>query len=237
MVSSSPTDALGRHAAGVRELLVDIIRSRHDRSAEAHVASGSRYSMGFGSQWRDLLVDAQEALAGRGYQSHKVSPAGYELPVVNGSLVYVWRVPSTPDAVSRFASSPTRRNGFGAQPPEPMLFDPGFGAESEVEAADEAERAKVEQAQIERVMRTVGDTMSVVLVMVHSSPRQLRVIEWAVAELDETSEKVELHGHEVIWKPEVEVGGAASEVESFDSGTPVEPAVGPQVPAGAGSDA
>ncbi|MER7544713.1 hypothetical protein ABTW95_17065, partial [Spirillospora sp. NPDC127506] len=108
MVSLSPAEALGSHAPGARDLLVEVVRSRHDREAEAHLAKGSRYSMGFGSQWRDLLDDALEAMADRGYQSHKLAPAGYELPVVNDSLIYVWRVPGTPDAVSRFASSPTR---------------------------------------------------------------------------------------------------------------------------------
>lgn len=224
MASFSPADALGPHAPGVRDLLVEVVRSRHDRAAEAHLASGSRYSMGFGSQWRDLLDDTQEALADRGFQSHKLAPAGYELPVVNDSLLYVWRVPGTPDAVSQFASSPTRKNGFAAQPPDPMLFDPGFEDEPEQddEASDEAEEAKVE-----RLVRAVGDAMPVVLVMVHSSPRQLRSIEWAVAELDETTDKVKLHGHEAIWEPEADVDGVPSGVESFDSGTPVVPAVEP----------
>src|SRR5690606_4355418 len=126
MVSRSPASALGPHAHGVRDLLVGVVRARHDRAAEAHQASGSRYSMGFGSQWRDLLDDALEALSGRGFLSHKLAPAAYELPVVNDCLIYVWRVPDTPDAVRGFASSPTRKNGFAARPPDPMLFEPGF---------------------------------------------------------------------------------------------------------------
>lgn len=231
MVLHSPADALGSHASGVRDLLVEVVRSRHDRAADAHLASGSRYSMGLGSQWRDLLDDAQEVLADRGFQSHKLAPAGYELPVVNDCLLYVWRVPGTPDAVSEFASSPTRKNGFAAQPPDPMLFEPGFGDEPEPD--DEAS----DEADVKRLVRAVGDAMPVVLVMVHSSPRQLQSVEWAVAELDEGTGKVKLHGHEAIWEPETDVDGAASDVESFDRGTPVAPVVELQKQEGTQPDA
>lgn len=234
MVSHSPADALGSHAPGVRDLLVEVVRSRHDLAAEAHQASESRYAMGFGSQWRDLLDDTQEALADRGFQSHKLAPAGYELPVVNDSLLYVWRVPGIPDAVSEFASSPTRKNGFAAQPPDPMLFEPGFGDEPE---PDDEVSEDTDEAKVERLVRAVGDTMPLVLVMIHSSPRQLQSIEWAVAELDEGTGKVKLHGHEVIWEPEADVDGAASDVESFDSGTPVAPAVELQKQEGTDPDA
>lgn len=223
MVPLSLAEALGSHAHGVRDLLVEVVRSRHDRAAEAHMASGSRYSMGFGSQWRDLLDDAKEALADRGYQAHKLSPAGYELPVVNECLLYVWRVPDTPDAVTDFASSPTRKNGFSAQPPDPMLFEPGFGGEPDRdETSGDAEEVKVE-----RLVGAVGGSMPVVLAMVRSSPRQLQSIEWAVAELDDTGQ-VKLHGHEPIWEPEANVDAVAPDVESFDRGTPVEPAIEPR---------
>lgn len=232
MIPLSPAEALGSHVHGVRDLLVEVVRSRHDRAAEAHLASGSRYSMGFGSQWRDLLDDAQEALADRGYQSHKLSPAGYELPVVNDCLLYVWRVPSTPDAVTDFASSPTRKNGFSAQPPDPMLFEPGFGDEPDHdEVSDDAE-----ESNVERLVNAVGGSMSVVLAMVHSSPRQLQSIEWAVAELDDSG-KVKLHGHESIWEPESDVDPVASDVESFDRGTPVEPVIEPREQEGTDTDA
>lgn len=221
MVSPLPAEALGSHAAGVHDLLVEVIKSRHDQAAEAHLASGSRYSMGFGSQWRDLLVDTKEALTDRGFGSQKLAPAGYELPVVNGCLLYVWRVPGAPDAVTEFASSPTRKNGFSAQPPEPMLFDPGFG--DELESHDEV-TCEAEEATVERLVRAVDDSMPVVLVLVHSAPRQLQSIEWAVAELDESG-KVKLHGQEVIWEPEADFDGVMSDIESFDSGAPVAPAV------------
>lgn len=221
MVSVSPADALGSHAPNVRDLLVEVVRSRHDRQAVADLVSESRYGMGFGSQWRDLLDDVQDALADRGFQSHKLAPGGYVLPVVNDSLLYVWRVPDTPDAVSKFASSPTRKNGFAAEPPDPMLFEPRFGEKPERngETSD-----KPEEAKVERLVRVVDGTMLVVLVMVHSSPRQLQLIEWAVAELDDAG-KVTLRGQESIWEPELVAADAASAFEPFDNGTHDGPAV------------
>ncbi|MBF6226329.1 hypothetical protein IU470_14610 [Nocardia abscessus] len=233
MVLHSPADALGSHAPGVRELLIEVVRSRHDRATEAHLASGSRYSMGFGSQWRDLLDDAREALADRGFQSHKLAPAGHELPVVNDCLLYVWRVPRTPDALSNFASSPTRKNGFAAQPPDPMLFEPGFEEASE---PDNEVAEATDVATAERLVVAVGGTMPLVLVMVHSSPRQLQSIEWAVAVLDDEG-KVKLHGHETIWQPEVVFERVTADVEAFDSGTPVAPVVELQKQEGTHPDA
>lgn len=231
MVPDSPADALGSHAANVRDVLIEVVRSRHDRFAEAHQMSGSRYTMGFGSQWRDLLDDAQDALTRRGFVSHKLTPAGYKLPVVNDCLVYVWRVPDTADAVSLFASSPTRKNGFTAQPPDPMLFDPSFmdGVEPDDDAPDDG--------GLGRALMAVSDTMPLVLVMVQSSPWQLQSIEWAVAELDEETGTVKLHGQESIWQPEPIVEAEATDVESFDSGAPVVPVIEPQKQEGSHPDA
>lgn len=219
MVPRSPADALSSHTSGARNLLVEVVRARHDRFADGHQASGSRYAMGFGTQWRDLLDDAQEALKDRGYQSYKLAPAGYTLPVVNDCLIYVWRVPDAANAVSLFASSPTRKSGFAASPPPPMLFEPS--PTSDAEPVD----GVTEEAQPERVMRAVGDTMPLVLVMVQSSPRQLQSIEWAIAELDQETGKVKLHGRESIWESELRADDAANDVESFDSGTPRGPTI------------
>jgi hypothetical protein len=218
MVPDSPVAALGAQAPGVRDLVVDVARSRYERAAEAHQASGTRYAMGFGTQWRDLLDDAHDALKEHGFQTHKLTPGGHKIPVVNDCLVYVWRVPDTPDAVSRFASSPTRKKGFTAPPPPPMLFEPSLveGDEPVTEAAEETE--------LEQVVRTFGDTMPLVLVLVESTPRLLQSIDWAIAVLDDAG-KVQLHGRENIWEPELVGADAASDAESFDSGTPVAPVV------------
>lgn len=218
MVPDSPADALGLHAPGLRDLLIETVRSRHALAAEAHQVSESRYAMGFGSQWRDLLDDTRDALRDRGFQSCKLAPGGHDVPVVNDSLVYVWRVPNNPKAVSEFASSPTRRSGFTAAPLDPTLWEPSLADEREPVAEIP------EDGEIGPVLRSVGSTMPLVLVMVESTPRQLQSIQWAVAVLDDDG-KVQLRGRECIWEPELGINNVAPEVESFDSGVPAAPVV------------
>ncbi|WP_458117359.1 hypothetical protein [Arthrobacter sp. D2-10] len=233
MLPASPADVLGSHVQDVHTLVVETVRSRHERFAEAHQVSGSRYMMGFGSQWRDLLDDVQEAFKDRGYRTHKLPPAGYKLPVINDCLVYVWRVPDSKGAVSSFASSPTRLNGFAAQLLDPTLFEPGFGGEPESELASDSPEA----TDLERVVRAAEDVMPLVLIMIKSSPRQLQSIEWAVAELDGETGEVKLHGQESIWEPELNVDDVVTDVESFDSGTPNGPTIEPQEQEGTQPDA
>lgn len=217
MVPDSPVEALGSRAPGLRDLLVETIRARHDLAAEAHQVSGSRYVMGFGSQWRDLLDDTRDALRDKGFRLYKLAPGGHDIPVVNDSLVYVWRVPNSPNAVGEFASSPTRSSGFGIAPLDPMLWEPKLVKEDE--QVDD-----ISEGELGPVLEAVSDTMPLVLVMVESTPQQLQSIEWAVAVLDDAG-KVKLRGRESIWEPELVADDAASDVEPFNSGTPVAPVV------------
>jgi hypothetical protein len=230
MVRDSPAEALGAQAPVLRDLLVEVVRARHALAAEAHVVSESRYAMGFGSQWRDLLDDTRDALRDRGFRSVKLAPGGHPIPVVNDALVYVWRVPSNPNAVSEFASSPTRRNGFTTPPLDPALWEPSL-AEGQQSAEDTAE-----DGEIGPVLLAAGDGMPLVLVIVESTPRALQSIGWAVAVLDGEG-KVELRGQEAIWEPEPATNDATGGVESFDSGAPVEPKVEPREQEGSGPDA
>lgn len=217
MVPNSPARALGDQADGVRDLMIEVVRSRHDRFAAAHQMSGSRYAMGFGAQWRDLLDDACAALTERGFQSHRLAPGGHKVGVVSGCLVYVWRVPEEPNAVKNFASSPTRQNGFIAPTPPAGLWEPSFDEDVHpIEAAT----TDVEPEEAAALMAAVGDPMALVLVMVHSVPSQLQKIEWAVADLDGDG-NVELQGKDSIWEPELVAEDATSTVEAFDQGSPV----------------
>jgi hypothetical protein len=221
MVQDSPVDLLGAQAPGVRDLVVDVARSRHDKAAEAHQVSGSRYGMGFGSQWRDLLDDAHDAFIKSGFRSHKLAPGGHKVGVVNDCLVYVWRIPDDPNAVRDFASSPTRQSGFVAQPLPAMLWE--GNVPEQAEPAEEASAA----AETASILEAVRDTMPLVLVMVWSTPRQLHSIEWAVAVLDDSG-KVELRGQESLWEPELVADDLSSDVESFDSGVPGGPTIEPR---------
>lgn len=87
------------------------------------------------------------------------------------------------------------------------------------------------------MLDAVRDAMPVVLVMVRSTPRQLQSIEWAVAEMDETTGKVVLYGQESIWEPELVSEYASTGGESFDSGTPALPTIKPREKEGTGTDA
>lgn len=218
MLPDSPVDLLGAQAPGVRDLIVEVVRSRHDKAAEAHQVSGSRYEMGFGSQWRDLLDDTHDALIERGFRSHKLAPGSHKVGVVNDCLVYVWRVPDDPNAVRDFASSPTRQSGFVAPPPPAMLWEG-----QKVEPVEDASEA----AETVSIMEAVRDKMPLVLAMVWSTPRQLQSIEWAVAVLDDSG-KVELRGQELLWEPELVADDVPSDVESFDSGAPEGPMIEPR---------
>lgn len=233
MVPASPAGAFGSQARNVAPLLIRAIRSVHDRFAEAHQASGSRYAMGYGSLWRDLLDEVEEALTKDGQRTYKLHPAGYKLPVVNDCLVYVWRIPDSVSSASSFPSSPTRLGCFTAKPLDPLLFEPGFMGDSDEEPTVGAP----EETKLEDVMHAVGNTMPVVLIMVRSSPRELQSIEWAVAELDQETGKVTLHGTESIWQPELRGDEAVTAVESFDSGTVNGPTIEPQEQEGTEPDA
>lgn len=232
MVSNSPVAALGDKADGVRDLIINVVRNRHEVFATAQADSDSKYSMVFGSQWRDLLDDAHDALIQQGFESCKLRPGGQKVGVVNGCLIYVWRVPDAPEAIKNFAASPTRQNSFAAPTPQAMLWEPRLG-----EAAEtiETSSAPLEREFTPTMMAAVGDPMPMVLVMVHSVPRQLQSIEWAIAELDAEGH-VQLRGSESIWKSELDVEAVASDVESFDQGTPVAPDLEPRTQERPGTD-
>lgn len=221
MLQDSPVALLGVQAPRVRDLVVDVARSRHDKAAEAHQVSGSRYGMGFGSQWRDLLDDAHDAFIESGFRTHKLAPGGHKVGVVNDCLVYVWRVPDDPNAVRDFASSPTRQSGFVAQPPPAMLWEGNVPEQAEL--AEEASAA----AETASILEAVRDTMPLVLVMVWSTPRPVQSMEWAVAVLDDSG-KVELRGQEPLWEAELVADDVLSDVESFDSGVPGGPTIEPR---------
>ncbi len=223
MVSSTPSEILGFHAAEVRELLVQVIVTRHDLTAAAHAEMKTRYSMAFGTQWRDLLDDMRDAASQRGFEAYKVHPAGYYLPIINDCLVCIWRLPAVANPLENFASSPTRQNIFSAKRPTQIMMDLGFGGEPRPGHSS----AELAESQVKELVRDVGDMMPVVLVMVHSAPEQLRLIEWGIAEYKELAGTMDLTGLEAIWVSEGSPAGLRAEVEPFDSGTPIRPTVKP----------
>lgn len=216
MIPESPLEALGAQAPEVRDLAVEVIRARHEVSVEGHVAAKTRYTFGFGGQWRDLLDDTCQAFKDRGFGSRRLSPAGYSLPIVNGCLVFVWRVPASGDIEGNFAASKTREGGFFMRE-APTLFGMSFMK------GGSAPHDKREQAQLERALKLANGYMPVVLIAVHSTPRGLSSIDWSVAEYVDGD--VRLHGTATIWTPELVAVPMSAEGDSFDSGVPVVPVV------------
>ncbi|MFT4127766.1 MAG: hypothetical protein QM662_16250 [Gordonia sp. (in: high G+C Gram-positive bacteria)] len=212
-----------------------MVLTRHRYAAEAHQAAHTRTTRGYSTLWHDLLVDVQEAFGGRGCDLYKLAPAGYKVPIVNGCILYVWRIPVSNDP-AHFATSPTKMSCFDAVVPEPALFDAAFVGASSVPAGDSVDEPE-QEVDLSAVVSSVDGTVPVVLVMVDSSPQQLRSIGWAVAELDRESGEVGFHGQETIWQPEPVVESDATGVESFDSGTPIPPAVEPREQEGTDPDA
>ncbi len=215
MIYQSPADALGSDAEHVRSLVVNVVRARHERAVEGHLAAESRYTMDFGTQWRDLLVDCAEALTAAGYQTMRLRPGGQTVGVVGGCLIYPWRMPDDSNALRGFASSATRQQMFHATASlEPMLWQ---GTEPQFDTLDPSATALREAVESPELLQTL-------LVTYKSSPRGLYFIDWAIAHLDEAG-RLTLSGQETIWKPEPEMDEAAGPFASFDSGSPIGPLV------------
>lgn len=220
MAYATPAEALGPHESMARELVIEIVQSRHESTADGHDAAKTRFGNFFGSQWRDLLCDARDAFKERGFDSYQLTPGGYSLPIVNDALVFVSRVPEGVDVARDFAASMTRKSSFFVRR-DLTLFGNSFidGGEA-AHNADELER-------LETLVKAADAVMPVVLVMVHSTPRQLSSINWAVAEY--RAGEVLLHGDEPVWFHDLAAESVEIDVESFDSGVPAAPVVALQV--------
>lgn len=220
MVPDSPADALGPLSKIARDIVVDVARTRHGYAADAHKAAHTRSTHGYSTLWHDLLIDVQEAFREQQCELYRLTPAGHRVPIVNGCIVYVWRIPASGDP-AHFAKSPTKMSCFNAQAPDPGLFEAAFMSAQD---HDDSES----DIDLAEVMTSIDGNMPVVLVMLDSSPDQLKAIDWAIAELDPGSGEVRLRGHETIWQPEPVVESGATGFEPFDSGTPLPPAIEPR---------
>lgn len=233
MFHTTPQEALGVGATDVHEAVVETVQSVHNRFAEAQHITRSRYGDVYGNQWRVLLDEVHDALSWKGYRTHTLRPGSYKVPVVGDCLVYTWRMPAAAgESVARFASSPTRKSGFDAAAPHPLLFETDPGGEPD---GDDAEP---QVPAVEQVISQVPERLSVVLVVVHSTPRRLQKIEWGLAELSEQTGEIELHGRQTIWEFEMSSDGEGIAPEgAFDSGEPVGPTLTPRKQEGQQPDA
>lgn len=231
----TPSDALGAQAESARALAVETVLEVHRNFSAAHEVSQSVSTAGFGTQWRDLLFRTLAAFKARGYPTYELEPGHQKLPIVNRSLIYPWRIPVGRDAIAHFASGPTRLSALSAPEPPITLFDTGFDAlDGDVDESESSADSSDEVASV--VAAAAAKTMPLVLVLISSSPGNLRSISWAIATLNGDTGEVELSGLEEIWVPEALAVPEIADIEPFDSGLPPVPPVEPNELPGSASD-
>jgi len=216
-MTATPAEALGEYYDVVCAVVVDLVRARTNNMIEANAPANSRYGMAFGSQWRDLLADSVDAFNARGFPIEKLAPAGYEVPVVNGCLVYVCRKPNGRSKAA-FASSATRRGGLD------LVTDSQYRLEYE----DQIEFDELRSTDLNEMVRRAPRSMPFVVVYVESSPNGLSSIVLAVLTLNPDGTTQFNHEEEILGVAEVTDAGATTTVVAFDSGAPVKPLIEPR---------
>ncbi len=170
---TSPERLLGEDPDGVALMIVDMVTKAHQDLAAASALGGrhSRHRM-YGQIWAELQGQACELFDGT-VTSITAHPdhAPYNLPVLHGAAIVIWRLPmSTSLRSPRYLTTTSRENVFRLPVPQPQLFD-------EVEAELD-ENTK----EVDSVVAEAGRMhLPVVLIAVESTPDRLSRISWGVA--------------------------------------------------------
>lgn len=225
----SPEGRLGKDADSVAKMLIETIAEAHDSYAAAGSVDGAHFGRNkiYAQIWADLPRRVCELFSGT-VMSATVRPghAQYELPVVNDSVIFPWRLPTSASLTSmRFLTNPTRQALFRQALPEPGLFDP----------ATDDEQLSDEEADAVAVVH--GAELPVIMILVESSVDRLSRISWAIAQPG-PDEKVHLTGQAVLLDNTAPVAAPVARSKTkragFDTGTPPTPVVVKRVVVGGG---
>lgn len=218
-MTQSPAEALGEYAELVKTVVIKLIQDRTDQMMEAADAAQSRYGMVFGAQWRDLHADAAEAFHDQGYDVVRLRPAGYDVPVINNSLVYLWRKPNGRNKDTCFATSQTRRDA--------LALSPNLQLRLEYDGDEPIEGEVVTATDLNRIIANAPKTMNLVVIRIMSSDRGLDAISWAVV-TPVADGTVRFNHEETLWTPALAATTATADNAAFDSGEPIKPALEPR---------
>lgn len=224
----TPTDLLGQNAEWVKQMLVSVMRKNHNQFASAQEESRSRHALVYGAGWRDLTDEVAQVFKQAGFHTHRIKPAGYEIPIVNECLIYAWRKPES-TRLSAFASSQTKRGLFDVPNWQQALFEPKTGR-------DDTDYRYEEELEIKDLLTNVNRNRPVIVVIRESTPQSLQSICWAIAEFDADEREVNYRGWETLWSPDLAHEELDLNEESFDSGLPESPLVEPRKEGRVGTD-
>lgn len=171
----------GTYGPHIREQIAEMVQAEHEASLDAQEASGHRSRSIYGEFWRGLLEKFEAFGVLPGAKLVRPGGAPYQLPVVNGIVLFPWRYAKSREAefaTTRFATSDARVAAATLRAPamqaelELGLPDPGLNEEERrLLAALHADDPVISSCRL-------------VLVAISSSVSGLFSAEWGEAKLN-----------------------------------------------------
>lgn len=206
--------------------IIEVMLEIHAAYADSQQRLGSRHQRVYGLIFSDLPERLGGGLLMRrdDVEVRKVGHAGYQVPVINGTLYFPWRPPggARPEDV-QFGGSLSRERLWHVRRESDAL--PLFTVEGDELVSDHP--ADPEMADSLAELLAVGEHLRVVIIAMTSSSYQAHRIEWGPASLNAAGM--------LVWEPELLWDGASGSGpadtggSSFDSGQPPRPPVSPKV--------
>lgn len=174
-------ETFGTYGPHIREQIAEMVKAEHEASLDAQEASGHRSRSVYGEFWRGLLEKFEAFGELPGATLVRPGEAPYQLPVVNGVVLFPWRYAKSRESefvTTRFATSDARVAVGVLRPPSRQavldldLPDPGL---------DEEERRLLAALHADD---PVISSSRLVLVAVSSSVSGLFSVEWGEAKLN-----------------------------------------------------
>ena len=206
--------------------IVEVMLEIHAAYADSQHRSGSRHQRVYGQIFADLPDRLRGGLLMRrdDVDVRKVGHAGYQVPVIDGTLYFPWRPPggARPEDV-QFGGSVSRDGLWRVRRESDEL--PLFTVEGDDLVRDHPADPEMTDPLAE--LLAAGEHLRVVIVAMTSSSHQVDCIEWGPASLN--ADGMLVWEPELLWDGTSGSGPADIGGSSFDSGQPPRPPVSPRV--------
>ena len=206
--------------------IVEVMLEIHAAYADSQNRSGSRHQRVYGQIFADLPDRLRGGLLMRrdDVDVRKVGHAGYQVPVIDGTLYFPWRPPggARPEDV-QFGGSVSRDGLWRVRRESDEL--PLFTVEGDDLVRDHPADPEMTDPLAE--LLAAGEHLHVVIVAMTSSSHQVDSIEWGPASLN--ADGMLVWEPELLWDGTSGSGPADIGGSSFDSGQPPRPPVSPRV--------